>query len=382
VSIFFRGDAPMAATVAAWCRWVDATLVVPSGVDDVIMRAVSRCVPPIVTHRVLTAFVKFLALIFAALPFLGAPAHSPELKAIILVLTLCRHVVVLTLRRARNSWDKVAYLYPPLPGIRSEEVSIDGMEGYHLRLTEAPNPGLLLWFYGGAFIAGGARGTVGFVGQIAADSGCDALLPHHRQSPEFTLADMLEDALRAYRWALRRYPSRCIVIGGQSSGGFLAALLCARLSRHSLPPPAGLVLVSAVLDLTGTTASVQHTTDCFMGKAMVDFVHGFLPSIVPDGRPENWSPLNHSVRGFPPTFVCYGDAECCVDENTAFVAKCCGAGVEVVEAIGRGLFHTYLLFHCWCPEAVPSYCRLTAFTRDVLTRPLPGGRTDPIADPR
>lgn len=44
--------------------------------------------------------------------------------------------------------------------------------------------------------------------------------------------------------------------------------------------------------------------------------------------------------------------------------------------------HTYLLFHCWCPEAVPSYCRLTAFTRDILTRPLPGGRTDPIADPR
>jgi len=353
--------------VFAILQCLDANLVAKYGVDSVVLAFIDRWVPIFVIHYVMDVGFRVLALIMACCPFLGLPHLSPELNAMRFVFWFLDQIIVLNLARSRNMLGRLHWLYPPLPDVHSEPIILDGKtKGYYLHVTQDPDAGLLLYYYGGAFIGGDAPSCVGFLGRMGIECNCNVFLPNHRRAPEFGIADILQDAVDAYQWVLTTRSSTRVIFGGPSSGGFLALLMLSRIRELGLPMPAGVFTFSAWVDFTASLPSITHSKDPFMSDRLVAFVKTFTNVVIPDGRLPFWSPINRSCEGFPPLFMAYGDTECCADENSMFADKARQAGAQVMEMVVKDGFHAFAVFQLWCPEALRVHCHLSQWVERVL----------------
>lgn len=99
-----------------------------------------------------------------------------------------------------------------------------------------PNGGLVVFFYGGSWVAGDKH-DYRFVGQALASKGFVAVLPDYRVYPQVTFPGFVEDGARAVRWAhdhaaeFGADPARLDLMG-HSAGAHIAMLLA--LDPHYL----------------------------------------------------------------------------------------------------------------------------------------------------
>eukprot|EP00668_Euglena_longa_P016032 GGOE01020231.1.p1 GENE.GGOE01020231.1~~GGOE01020231.1.p1 ORF type:complete len:373 (+),score=77.65 GGOE01020231.1:46-1164(+) len=348
--------------VANAMLYFDSAVVERLGVDSVVMDFLKYFVPVSLVNYCLVVLIKFLAFVITCFPFLRHASVSPEMTAIIWIFAGAGRVSKPTLTRTRNALNKVDWMYPPLKEVKMEAVPAVGRpKGYFLHITSDPEAGVILWFYGGAFIGGDAPSCAGLLGRMGQVAKCNVYMTAHRKTPEHTIEEIFEDVLEAYTWLCTTTNPGRIIIGGISSGSMLAALLLSELSKRSLPMPAGAFLLSAFLDLTSSTNSMQNSKDPFISKQAIDFVASFGDQMIPDGRRDYWSPLSRSLQGFPPLFMAYSDTESCGDENALYAAKARQEGVAVEEIVIKDSFHAFPLFYGYCPESHWVYCKLVTF---------------------
>eukprot|EP00667_Euglena_gracilis_P012964 EG_transcript_13327 len=351
-------------------RYFDSVVIERYGVDSIAMDVIKQWVPLWMINYCLVVLVKFLAFVITCFPFLRHGSTSPEMTAIIWVFAGAGRVMNLNLTRTRNVLNKLDWLYPPLKTVEMEAVPASGRpKGYFLRITPELDAGVILWFYGGAFIGGDAPGCAGYLARIGLATKCNVYMAAHRRAPENSIEEILQDAVEAYEWLCATTNPGRIVLGGVSSGSLLAALLLSELPKRSLPMPAGAFLLSAWLDLTASTPSMLESRDPFISNEVVRFVKSFADHIVPDGRRDFWSPLSRSVEGFPPLFLAYSDTESCADENAMFAAKARQGGVVVEDVVIKDTFHAFAIFHCLAPESLWVHCKMVAFVERLVHQP-------------
>ncbi|MEL6267091.1 MAG: alpha/beta hydrolase fold domain-containing protein, partial [Pseudomonadota bacterium] len=129
------------------------------------------------------------------------------------------------------------------------------------RLPVAPPTGgrVVLYFHGGAYIAG-SPGTHRHLGAaLAGAAGARVLLVDYRRAPEHPLPAALADARAAWEWLRREgvAPER-VALAGDSAGGGLAFALLADLTADRRPLPGAVVAFSPWTDMRGTAASLQR----------------------------------------------------------------------------------------------------------------------------
>src|SRR5205823_1860487 len=106
--------------------------------------------------------------------------------------------------------------------------------------------GVLAWFHGGGFAFGDVE-SYDHVGRALANrSGCAVLSVEYRLAPEHPYPAALDDCWEATEWAAGRFDR--VAVGGDSSGGNLAAAIAFRARAAGLPLALQL-LVYPVLDL-------------------------------------------------------------------------------------------------------------------------------------
>ncbi len=232
----------------------------------------------------------------------------------------------------------------------------------------------LLWFHGGAFVAGSPWTHLGMVARLARAARIEAVLPDYRRAPEHPFPAAVEDARAAFDALLARglSPGR-IVIGGDSAGGNLALGLLAGLLAEGIRP-AGLVAFSPVTDLTFSGAS--FTANAGRDTMLPAERHGDVPRYYlagADPQDPRASPLFADFPDPPPVFLQYSAAEILCDDSRRMAARLRDAGGDVVLDEWPDTPHVFTLFDGWVPEARAGLARAARF--------IDGLRPSPVTSP-
>lgn len=242
---------------------------------------------------------------------------------------------------------------PPIEGLALEsEQRLPG--GIWVRHASVPAHAehVILWFHGGAYVAGEPALSSGIATALSIRTGARVLLPSYRLAPEHPCPTAIDDALAAYRWLLGHVasPDR-VVVGGDSAGGgvVLAMLLALRDAGDALP--AGVVTFSPWTDLAITGASVesraQHSP---FGRSLMDRCSAaYLAGT--DPRSSVASPLYGDWTGIPPMLVHVGDYELLLDDGLRLAERAKAAGVDVTVRVWPEMPHVHQALVGYAPEA-------------------------------
>lgn len=170
------------------------------------------------------------------------------------------------------------------------------------------------------------------------------LFPEYRLAPEHRFPAAVDDVLTAWRWLRTVHDAdpSSVVVAGDSAGGGLALTLLQTLRDSGEALPAGAVLISPLLDLTASGASIEERA----GQDPIftpDAIRGLGPAYLGAADPKDpaASPLFGSQAGLPPLLVQVGSAELLLSDSERLASEAAAAGVDVRLHIADGLPHVY-----------------------------------------
>lgn len=255
--------------------------------------------------------------------------------------------------RVRGLADLFRRLFPSPPSsTRLEERVLGGRPATVVRAAGARADRAILYLHGGGYCSGSPAMYLDLAHRLSTASGVTVLLPDYRLAPEHPFPAAVDDALAAYRDALRDRPPSHLAIAGDSAGGGLtfATLVAAR--DAGLPMPAAAWAISPWTDLayTGESHRRNRDADAFIRADLVGAAAGWYVGDAPRESPLA-SPLYAALHALPPMLVHVGSTEILLDDSRRIVARLREAGVETTLTIFDDLPHVFHVFAAYLPEA-------------------------------
>jgi acetyl esterase len=223
----------------------------------------------------------------------------------------------------------------PIGAVR--DLDVDGLAArlYTPRGASA-GTGLLVFLHGGGFMYGDLDSHDATCRLLAEEAGVRVLAVDYRLAPEHPFPAAYDDALTAYRWAVKNAetlgadPHR-IAVGGDSAGGNLAAVVAIAAAREGLPLAFQLLVYPATDNFERSTRSFEmfgegfYLTQQFMDLATDSYTPAAETRLDP-----RVSPLRDDVpAGLAPAYVCTAGFDPLRDEGEAYARKLADAGVTV-----------------------------------------------------
>lgn len=253
----------------------------------------------------------------------------------------------------RRRWRSFARYLPVASRIAVLRASIAGVEAEWLAPPASAADKLLLYFHGGAYVAGGCDTHRSLTSHIARAAGVRVLLPEYRLAPEHPFPAALDDALGIYRELLASgiAPGDMVLAGDSAGGGLTMATLLA-LRDAGDPLPAAACLLSPWLDLAGSGESMQT-------RAAHDpwFRPEFLPPVRRHYCAESRirdplvSPVYARLDSLPPIYIQVGEDEILLSDSTRAAAAIVAAGGIAELEVWPRMWHVFQMFVREVPEA-------------------------------
>ena len=265
--------------------------------------------------------------------------------------------------------------------IRREEIHIPGRTGapgvralaYHPPMTAGMTPAVLVYAHGGGWCMGDPEEADLLTRKVCLLAEIVVVSVDYRLAPEHPYPAGLDDLVAVYRWiranagSLGADPSR-VAIGGDSSGGNLAAAATLKLRDEGDRPP------DATLLLCPGTDFFFEEHDSFRRLAPNSLIYdaafvGFARSAyAPDG---NWadpyvSPARGELTGFGPALVIGAGQDPAVDDNRSFAEKLRAAGNDVELHVFAAMPHAFYFYLGMCQEEVEAHQAIANFLRRSL----------------
>lgn len=216
---------------------------------------------------------------------------------------------------------------------------------------------VLVYFHGGAFRVGDLDTHEGICRLLAGESGCRVIAVDYRLAPEHPFPAAMDDAIAATRWiehnaaTLGIDPNR-VAVGGDSSGGNLAAVVCENAKALQAPRIVHQLLMFPVTQMGSPFRSMStYATGHVLEKEALEYCYESYAS------KQIWSDLRVSpllatdLGGLPPAYVMLAECDPLHDEGLAYAEKLVAAGVRVTVADYPGLIHNFTLFQAMLPQA-------------------------------
>jgi epsilon-lactone hydrolase len=271
----------------------------------------------------------------------------------------------LTPARARRDFDLLSRLFRAPPFVRSRVDA--GIPALHwIRAGAVRSDRAILYFHGGAYVAGSPAGYRALSGRLSQLTGLPVVAPSYRLAPEHPAPAAFDDAVRAHAALLAQgYAASRIVLGGDSAGGGLALALLAHLCARG-QHPAGLFAMSPWTDLSMTGASLR-------GNAAADPVLpvGQMPDLVAMVRGDlaaedpRLSPLFARFDAPSPVLLQVGTTEILLDDTRRMADVLRAAGGQVQVAEWPDAPHVWHLADGYLPEARAALQQIAAFLRGL-----------------
>ncbi|MGV0782758.1 alpha/beta hydrolase [Mycolicibacterium sp. XJ775] len=209
---------------------------------------------------------------------------------------------------------------------------------------------LLLYFHGGGFVIGDLDTHDNLCRLICRDGGIQVISVDYRLAPEHKAPAAVDDAYAAYRWALDHAAglgATRILVGGDSAGGNLAAVVTQQARDSELPLPALQLLLYPVTDWSSETRSKTLFSDgFFLQKRDMDwFAAHYLDGAEVAADDPTVSPLlSEDLTGLPPALVVTAGFDPLRDEGNRYARAMQDAGVVVDLREERSMIHAFANF--------------------------------------
>ncbi|TQF37887.1 esterase [Bradyrhizobium sp. UNPF46] len=218
-------------------------------------------------------------------------------------------------------------------------------------------PGFV-FFHGGGLVAGGIATHDRIAAALAHATGCRLVSVDYRLAPEHPFPAAIEDAITATEWVAREAASLGIdadrlVVGGDSAGATLAAIVCQEAAQTAGLAIAAQCLICPVLDFEETSPS----REAFAEGHLIDRVtiEADLADYLPEGidtADPRVSPLRATrVAGLPTAIIHTAEYDPMRDEGNAYARKLLAAGVAVEHVCHDGMVHNFHAMGAILPQA-------------------------------
>jgi len=253
--------------------------------------------------------------------------------------------------RAAFAFDPSMFGDPP-PMQRTEEVIIPTRDGAFIPaqlLVPVAHPrAFLVYLHGGGWVLGELSRFDTLARRLALRTESAVLLVDYRLAPEFPFPTPLHDCWDALCWA----NDKCrvllgmkvpLLVGGDSAGGNLAAVVSRWARDRSGPGLAAQILIYPVTDADFSRAS--YLEDANQTLLPTPFMAWFWNMYLPDQdarQHPDASPLRAShLVGLPPALILTAQHDILRDEGQAYAAALATAGVEVEQHEIAGQMHGF-----------------------------------------
>lgn len=162
----------------------------------------------------------------------------------------------------RRLGDLMGRVQPHPRGVTASDVRLGGRPARRYVPAGARTDAAVLWLHGGAFMTGSDRTHGSFAAHLAREVGAPVYLLDYRLAPEHPHPAAVEDVEAAFALV----PEPHVVLGGDSAGGCLALLA----ALGGTTRPAGLALVSPVVDLTLASSRAWTGDDALVRSSWVE----------------------------------------------------------------------------------------------------------------
>lgn len=225
--------------------------------------------------------------------------------------------------------------------------------------------GVLLFIHGGGFFFRSIRGHMLLAARIAQQAGIGrAVLPLYSLAPEQRFPVALEECHRVYTELLGSgVPASRIVVAADSAGAALAMGTLLRARDVGTAMPRGLALLSPLIDLSYSGASIAANAgrDPMFGGVAMPHPAYYLGQI--DARNPEASPLFADLTGLPPLCVQVGSTERLLDDSIRLADAARSHGVSVAVEVWRDMPHVFQVFDF--KEAAQARLHVARFFRQV-----------------
>lgn len=200
-----------------------------------------------------------------------------------------------------------------------------------------PRP-LLVWLHGGGWVVGSVASHDLSLRRLARQSGVAIATVEYRLAPEHPWPAAPDDVLAAWRDIRARAATfgtapELMMIGGDSAGGNLAAVLCLDLQAASEPQPEFQFLLYPVADLAEESPTYDQFAEGFyLGRSKMRFYRDAYVPDPADRSDPRASPLRASSHdGLAPAWIGTSLTDPLLGEGLAYAAELVEDGVPVEE---------------------------------------------------
>ena len=220
-----------------------------------------------------------------------------------------------------------------------------------------PAPGFV-FFHGGGMVAGSIETHDRIAAALAEATGCRLVSVDYRLAPEHKFPAAVEDAIAATEFVAKNAAALGIdaarlIVGGDSAGATLAAVVCQYALANAAPDILAQCLICPVLDFEETSPS----REAFAENHMIDraVLEADLADYLPEGADPadaRISPLRAGrVKGLPAAIIHTAEFDPMRDEGNAYAHKLLAAGVTVELTCHDGMIHNFHAMGAILPQA-------------------------------
>jgi epsilon-lactone hydrolase len=272
------------------------------------------------------------------------------------------------LRAHRKGMENIGKMAKIPIGVTFEKTNCDEIPAEWAVPNTLKTRGVILYFHGGAYAMGSIASHRSLSANIALASKTKCLTIDYRLAPEHPFPAAIDDALKAYKWLLKKgYKPESIVLAGDSAGGGLSIATLLRLKQENMPLPCTAVCLSPWLDLEGTgeQSELLSKKDPMIDVAAMRVFAAHYVNAEQLKHPLA-SPLYADLSGLPPIYIQVSLSEILLDDTLRFEKKARAAGVTVKIDTWAKTVHVWQLFGSMLPEAMSAIKKIGAYIEEMV----------------